>query len=168
MQKIIYLCPKERIHGFLKFEDEKSPGYEPNVYSGPEIHFSVPPTAARWLYNRLCKAFNIEPKKPRTENRPLVFQAKKGQLREAFKYQSVVVTSGDDLKTLWAKLTDIAQQISNEGHMKNHTQTNCHTLLFDLLDRAELNAPRDYYMDNIYPRLPQPNNVTPVTPICAT
>lgn len=153
MKTIIYLCRKDGIHGFLKLIDLDVVKQNRDVYFGEEIHFRIPIT----LTMEFKRAIGM---KISTEGYSFEFLLRReGKTRDVNSYQIHPVVSGDDLFPVWRELIDHAKDISKERPIMKMTETNCHTLVFEALERAGIEAPLGFFERHFVDRLQSPSPI---------
>lgn len=135
MKKILYARRLHGIHGFLKIADAGDDA----IWDGEEIHFRV----KKDLFFLARRAFGGDPS---VEGRAMGLRIKSRQ-RQPPDFDAVTIMAGEDAVaiSLWENLKAIAAVIDTRENLQDGFDVNCHTLIFEVLEAAGLDAPRDIY-----------------------
>ncbi len=139
-------------HGYLKLSPAQQP--DPEKIRGPEIHF------------RMVLPFNDAARRffgseVSHQGRQLALRLKdKARPRKLLEIRDIYSGNATYMQSLWNQLVDHAQQISKTAPRSNGFDVNCHTLVYDLLERVNLAAPRQEYRERVA-RITSCGNIKP-------
>ena len=140
MKALCYLMRKNGIHGFLKLVDtHELEDKDCTSYQGREIHFRT----IMKLHEAVQRAFGA---KYDSQGKPLGLFLK-NKPRKIDLVDCIEIARGEDSKmdALWTELLGHAKEVDARRNVMERYDVNCHTLSFEVLERANLKAPRHIY-----------------------